>query len=185
MAANHQQISPSNLDQSINQHLANQQILNMLAKFRSSSTSALQNSKSFVKANQKLDANNCSQIYNPSNPSHLFQTLLAVNILRTNLHNSTNINSNCINFSPVTLNNVNMAVNLAPDTEKREDSQEIAFSDETTRKHRFDYSKLVQECTKKSKSAVMKTISSTYQNNNSGIDGQLQMLKFNLKNTNK
>jgi hypothetical protein len=190
LAANHQQNSPSNLEQSIYQHQANHQILNMLAKFRSSSTGALQSSNSSTKSNKNLTVfqkASHNQTYNPNNPTHLFQTLLAVNILRSNIQNSTTINANCINFAPLTLNNVSMAVNLAPgEMSKREDSQDSAFTNESDRKQRFDYSKLVQECTKKSKSAGVKCYQATPdKTNNVGIDGQLQMLKFNLKNGNK
>ena len=69
--------------------------------------------------------NNCQVKYNNNNsnsscnssssssPTNVFQTLMAANLLRSNIQNSPAMsNSNCINYVPFTLNNVNMAVNL-------------------------------------------------------------------------
>lgn len=47
-----------------------------------------------------------------SNPLNIFQTLFAANLIRNNMQNTSLNNNGCLNFSPFTLNNVNMAVNL-------------------------------------------------------------------------
>ena len=88
--------------------------------FNKSQLNHLQAAK-FLYANE----NNCQAKYSNNNsnsscnssssssPTNVFQSLMAANLLRSNIQNSpTMSNSNCINFVPFTLNNVNMAVNL-------------------------------------------------------------------------
>lgn len=119
---NHLNNSSLNLTSKLQQDLEQQQLnnnqhfLNMFSKFMPMKLTGLSS------ANQNLGMKNSQNPFKSqhnhfaANPANVFQTLLAANMLRSNIQNTTNSNSNSMNCVP--FNNANMSVNMATNSGK-------------------------------------------------------------------